>query len=143
MPEFAAQEFICPCRAAIEVIGNMLQGGMPLGEEMTFRCPPRACPRALALSQKLPAWLRRRVVLAAQRTRLHTEAELAALWEAVEAHLLTGAVAWFELADYLEVEVPTLDDLDAATRGCLEAVRGTRGLAWTRDEVVLTQLKAA
>ena len=65
VPAFAAKELICPCRAAVDVVGNMLQGGIPLGEKMTFECPPQACPRALALSQKLPAWLRRRVVLAA------------------------------------------------------------------------------
>ena len=45
-------------------------------------------------------------------------------------------MAWFDLAEYLEVEVPTLDDLDTATCRCLEAVRGKRGLAWIENKVV-------
>lgn len=136
-PKFAARHLICPCRSVIEMIGNMLQGGVPLEPDFTFRCPPSGCPSALALSRKLPAWLRRRVTLAAQRTRLHTDAELAALWGASEEHLLTGAPVWFDLNEFLEVDVPTLDALDASTRGCLEAIRGTRGLIWTPAGAVL------
>lgn len=43
-------------------------------------------------------------MLAAQRTRWHTAAELDALWEAIEAHLLTGAVAKYGLFDLLDVD---------------------------------------
>lgn len=131
VPAFASKRRICPCRSSIEIAGNMLQGAIPLEPDHTFLCPPSGCPRALALSKKLPVWLRRRVVLAAQRTRLHDEMELTALWQAVEEHLLTGAMAWFDFTDYLQVDVPTLEALDVTTRGCLAAAHGTLGLIWT------------
>ena len=88
---------ILVCNSAVETINFMLDGGLPLGEDDTFQSPPVCCHHASDLCSWLPGWVRRRVVLAAQRTRWHTEAELACLWEAVEAHLITGAVAEFKL----------------------------------------------
>ena len=126
-----AKHRINACHSVVEIISNMLDGGIPLeAEDMTFHCPPLCCRRAQALSQRLPGWIRRRVVLAAQRTRWHTEAELTALWEAIEAHLITGAIAEFELADLLGVEVPDLKALETTTLGCLEAMNGAQGLSW-------------
>ena len=119
------------CRSVIEIISNMLDGGIPLEmEDMTFHCPPICCRRAQALSKRLPGWIRHRAVLAAQRTRWHTDAELAALWEGIEAHLITGAIAEFELADLLDVDVPALKALEATTFQCLEAMNGAQGLSW-------------
>ena len=69
-------------------------------------------------------------MLAAQRTRWHTEAELAALWEAIEAHLITGAIAEFGLSELLDAEVLALKTLETTTFGCLEAMNGAQGLSW-------------
>ena len=132
----APKRFVPPCCTMVEAISQMLQGGIPLGEDLTFACPPSGCPRALALSRELPAWLRRRVLLAAQRTRLHSDAELTALWQAIEAHLVTEAVAWFELADWLAVDVPA-DQTLLATNHCLDVARGQRGVTWTPAGAVL------
>ena len=127
----AAKRRVLACGSVIEMISNLLQGGLPLEDDLTFHCPPSCCQRADALRGRLPGWVRRRVVLAAQRTRWHTEAELACLWEAVEAHLITGAIAEFALAELLDVEVPDLDALETTTLECLEAMRGARDLSWT------------
>ena len=115
----------------VETISLLLEGELPLREDLTFHSPPACCPRAHDLCGRLSGWIRRRVALAAQRTRWHTEAELACVWEAVEAHLITGAVAEFELTDLLDVEVPALEALEATTLRCLEAMREARDLAWT------------
>ena len=122
---------ILACRGGVETISLMLEGGLPLGEDLTFACPPVCCRGAQDLGGRLAGWVRRRVVLAAQRTRWHTEAELACLWEAVEAHLITGAIVEFELSDLLEVDVPAREALEATTRRCLEAMRAARDLSWT------------
>ena len=135
--DLALKRLVHPCLTNISMIGQMIQGGVPLEPDLTFHCPPSGCPRSLALARKLPAWLQRRVVLAAQRTRLHTQAELKALWKAIKIHLITGALAWFELDDLLEVELPAAETLHIITRDYLEAVYKVRGLAWTPAGVVL------
>ena len=133
----AAKRPVAPCLSAVEMISQLLQGGVPLGPGGTFQCPPSGCARALTLSQKMPVWVRRRIVLAAQRTRFHEEAELKALWSAVEAHLITDATVEFELADLIHADVPSAEALDAVTLGCLEAMHGVRGLVWTPAGAVL------
>lgn len=125
------------CLSAVEMIDQMLQGGVPLGPSGTFQCPPSGCASALALSQAMTAFVHRRIILVAQRTRLHAEAELTALWSTVEDHLITGAIAGFELADLLDADVPSAEALDAITLGCLEAMDGVRGLVWTPAGAVL------
>ncbi len=128
----AWRRLIHPCHTDVDMIGEMLQGGVPLEPDLTFHCPPTGCPGAQALSEKLPGWLRRRVALAAQRTRLHTEAELAELWENIEAHLVAGAMVWFKLADllYPPTSLPAKKTVHATTRACLDAVRAARGISW-------------
>ena len=132
----ARKRFVLPCCTMVDVISQMLQGGIPLGEDRAFHCPPSGCPRALALSRELPAWLHRRILLAAQRTRLHAPAELAELWETIEAHLLTEAVTWFELTDLLDIDIPATQTL-LTTNHCLDVARGQRGIAWTPAGAVL------
>ncbi len=134
----ASPQPIRPCCSNIEMITRMLQGDIPLGADHVFACPPTDCSRADALARKLPAWLRRRVVLAAQRTRLHTAKELALLWKAVEAHLLGGAIVWLEFTSWLDrVDLPDEEVIHAAMLGCLQVVRGQRGIAWTPAGAVL------
>ncbi len=132
----ADKRLIDPCTGVVEIISNMLLGEVPVEEDLTFRCPPVCCERSRALSNRLSVWVRRRIELAAQRTRWHTDAELAALWAAVEAHLITGCIARFGLADLLKVKVPALRGLEPTTRGCLQAMWGTRGLAWRASGAV-------
>lgn len=127
---------IRPCSTVIDMIGQMLQGGVPLGEDMVFHCPPFSCPQTLVFNRRLTAWLRHRVVLAAQRTRLHGDMELDAIWKSIEGYLVTCALVWFELADLLDVEVPAAETLDATTRDLLDVVRGERGLVWTPSGAV-------
>ena len=119
----AAAHRISWCDSVIETISQMLQGGVPLGGSSTFECPPSCCSCAQALTGRLPKWVRSRIVLAAQRTRLHTEAELAVVWDTVEAHLITAAIAAFELSEFLDTDFPVRKKLDAQTLGCLEAMR--------------------
>ena len=138
--ESVPKRFIRPCRTVIDMIGQMLQGGIPLGEDMTFHCPPCVCPQTIVFNRRLSAWLRHRIALAAQRTRLHTDMELDAIWKSIEGYLVTCALVWFELADLLDVEVPDAETLDATTRDCLDAVRGERGLAWTPSGAVSLDL---
>ena len=134
----AARSRLHPCGSAMEVIAEMLQGGLPLeAADLSFHCPPRGCERARALSDRLTAWVRRRTVLAAQRTRLHTNEELTRLKKIIEAHLLTAALARFGLLELLEEALPPLPALDATTGACLGALRATRGLAWTPDGAVI------
>ena len=122
---------VTPCLDAVDIIKNMLQGDVPVEDDLTFCCPPVCCPCADAMRERLSVWMRQRVRFAAQRTRWHTDAELDRLWEAVEAHLLTGSIVWFELAEWLETDAPSAETLGAATEGCLEAMCTGRGLAWT------------
>ena len=138
--ESVPKHFIRPCRTVIDMISQMLQGGVPLGDDMTFHCPPWVCPQTIAFNRRLSAWLRHRIVLAAQRTRLHTGMELDAIWQSIEGYLVTCALVWFELADSLDVEVPDAETLDATTRDCLDAVRGGRGLVWTPSGAVSSDL---
>ena len=126
----AAKHRISSCDSVIETIRHMIYGGMPVGEDGTFECPPSCCSCAQALSGRLPGWVHGRIVFAAQRTRWHTEAELAALWETVEAHLLTAAIAAYGLSELLDVDVPARKRIDTPTLGCLEATCGARGLSW-------------
>lgn len=135
--ESADNRLVNPCRSAVDMIENMLQGGVPLDNDLTFRCPPVCCPCADALHTRLLAWMRQRIRLAAQRTRWHTDAELDQLWAAVETHLLVDSVVGVGLDEWLEVDVPRAETLEAATGGCLEAMRAGRGLAWTPAGAVL------
>lgn len=135
--ESADSRFVNPCHSAVNLINHMLQGGVPLEDDLTFRCPPVCCPCADVLHARLLAWMRQRVRLAAQRTRWHTDAELDRLWQAVEAHLLVDSLVEFELADCLDADVPSAETLEAMTSGCLEAMRAGRGLAWTPAGAVL------
>ena len=129
---------IRPCCSNVEMIIQMLQGGIPLGADRIFECPPTGCSRADALARKMPVWLRQRVVLAAQHTRLHSAEDLDALWAAVEAHLLGGAITWFDLTKWSDnADMPDPEVLHAAALGCLKVVRGERGIAWTPAGVIL------
>ena len=128
--KLAAGHRISGCDSVIETISQMLQGGVPMDEDGNFECPPSCCPCAQALRGRLPKWVRGRIVIAAQRTRWHTEAELAALWETVEAHLITAAIVAFDLSRSLDMHGPLRKRLDVPTLGCLDAMRGARGLSW-------------
>ncbi len=135
----ALTRLIHPCDSSVEMITQMLRGGIPLGADQIFECPPTGCSRADALARKLPGWLRRRIVHAAQRTRLHTAQELSALWQAVKIHLLGGAIVWLRLTEWLDddADMPDVKVIHAAALGCLKVMRAERGIAWTPAGVVL------
>lgn len=117
LSEAATMERAQPSLERIKLIRLMLSGAVDIDEHLAFENlvpPPPGWQFAVAgiagdalppspssLAPQLVDWLHGRLTHTAQRTRLHTEAGIAAILAWTDSELIVYALGWFQLEPYL------------------------------------------
>ena len=154
--EELAVEAARPSLNRINIVALLLSGAVGVDEHLAFRnlVPPppgwefavagiagdSVPPAGGAVAAELVGWLHRRLTLAAQRTRLHSDEEIQALLGWAEAELILCALGCFHLDQYLGIAVPPYEQTALSPTLITLAARGHVSIEWTPDGPVSTAL---